>query len=210
MNYLACQGFCALRDFLRRSPAHTIHIHWCTPYIGVIHNEFVDTSAREALKLAPPDIVSLSAARSRVVECMRCAWRAQAEHTSYCGNHLALPREYHSQMFARFTRVVTGHALIAFTGTQWSLSTIFCGSLESLDPFADVLWFLRMNQLVVTFEFADYQQKAQEELDRGVEDGSFCNLLHHHQQRARVWNEAPPGQREAALAAFDAEQGRDS
>lgn len=49
--------------------------------------------------------------------------------------------------------------------------------LGSLDPFADVLWFLRMNPLVATFGVADYQTKAQEEVERGVTEAPDMKCL---------------------------------
>ena len=88
---------------------------------------------------------------------------------------------------------------------RWDPHSRLLEDLENLDPFADILWFLRMNPMVATFEFVDWQLKAEEELANGAEDGAHCNLLLRLCERVRVWNNAPPDRREDALAAFDVE-----
>ncbi|OCH90074.1 hypothetical protein OBBRIDRAFT_696197, partial [Obba rivulosa] len=213
-SILACAR---VREFLRRSNTHHVHIHWCPSHVGIVPNEFVDGEAKEALREDAPHDVSISAARSDIIERMRGAWRAQAEQVTYRGRHLALPSKYwrnpshtlrgnpflarmggDARLFARFTRVVTGHAPVGDFRERFHLDgpvDCLCGhavesiqhilwqcpvwirkwrpqsrmleELERLDPFADVLWFLRMNPLAATFEFADYQAKAQDEIDRG-------------------------------------------
>ncbi|OCH84422.1 hypothetical protein OBBRIDRAFT_408341 [Obba rivulosa] len=66
-----------------------------------------------------------------------------------------------------------------------------------------------MNPLAATFEFADYQAKAQDEIDRGVSDGPYLTSLYRLVRRARVWEEASAGEREAAVAAFDGAHGEE-
>ena len=251
-----------LRTFLQRSPEHHICIHWCPSHLGIHPNEFVDERAKEALRLEPSNIVSLSAARSRVVERMHAAWRSQAARPAYRGHHLMVPEAYYaklshtsrgnpflkaagadSRLFARLTRFLTGHAPIGDFRDRFHLDgpvDCLCGHptesihhivwecplwirnwdprsrilehLESLDPFSNILWFLEHNPMVATFEFADFQQQAQDELERGVRGGFYCNLLRTIIiERARVWYDTPgtSEERDGALAAFDAAQDDD-
>ncbi|OCH90511.1 hypothetical protein OBBRIDRAFT_825926 [Obba rivulosa] len=125
---LVTVGHPRLYHDLERGLADVIALHWSIVQREVLE-ECVDDSAKSALRLAASDVVSLSAARSRVVDRMRRAWRTQAEHKSYRGQHFVIPEAYRaslshtaqsnpflkrlgsdSRMFARFTRVVTGHA----------------------------------------------------------------------------------------------------
>lgn len=205
-----------------------------------------------------PDVLSSSAARSRIVERMHKAWRRLAEHVQYRGHHLLVPEVYRtklshtassnpflkkaghdSRLFARFVRFLTGHAPIGEFRDRFKLDgpvDCLCGHpvesiqhiiwecpiwirnwaprsrilevLESLDPFTNILWFLKYNPLVATFEYADVQEQAQEELGNGARDGFHCRIIRTLLERARVWNDTPgsDAQREAAVDAFDEEQ----
>ena len=88
----------------------------------------------------------------------------------------------------------------------WTPSSRLLEQLERLDPFADILPFLRVNRLVATFEFADFQVRAQEEIDASGRGGYYCGLLRQLRARAHAWYSAPFEQREQALAAFNAAQ----
>ena len=86
---------------------------------------------------------------------------------------------------------------------KWAPRSRLLQNLEDLDPFAEVLWFLRKNPMVATFEFVDWQLKAEEELANGAEDGFYCNQLLRLSERVRVWDNTPEDRREDALDAFD-------
>lgn len=92
---------------------------------------------------------------------------------------------------------------------SWAPDSRLLEQLERLDPFADILPFLRRNPLLVTFELADYQQRAEEELDNGGQGGFYSSCLRRLSDRARAWYAAPFERREEALAAFDAAQDGD-
>ena len=91
---------------------------------------------------------------------------------------------------------------------NWAPRSRILEVLESLDPFTNILWFLKINPLVATFEYADVQAQAQEELENGARDGFHCRIIRTLLERTRVWNDTPgpDAQREAAVDAFDAEQ----
>ncbi|KAF7792255.1 hypothetical protein EIP86_003291 [Pleurotus ostreatoroseus] len=252
-SILACER---VRDLLSRLPSAQVHVHWCPSHCNIVPNEFVDEQAKAALELDPPDTVTLSAARSRIVDRMLSRWRKDAEHPRYRGHHFMVPNRYleqlshtargnpflraagkDSRLFARLTRFLTGHAPVGEFRLRFNLEgpvDCLCGhglesihhivwqcplwirtwppssrlleQLERLDPFADILPFLRTNRLVATFEYADFQERAQEELETSGRGGYYCGLLHQLRARAHAWYSAPFEQREQALAAFDAAQ----
>ena len=158
-----------------------------------------------------------------------------AAHTS-AGTPFLHAAGHDSRLFARFTRVLTGHAPIGAFRSRFHLDgpvDCLCGqpvetvehilgdcpvwvrkwaprsrlldSIVRLDPFADVLWFLKHNPLAATFEFVDYQAQALAELERGAPDGPFCQQIIQLWRRARIGNAAPLKDKEAVLDAFDAE-----
>ena len=46
---------------------------------------------------------------------------------------------------------------------RWDPHSRLLEDLEDLEPFADILWFLRMNPMVATFEFVNWQLRDEEE-----------------------------------------------
>ncbi|KAI0070801.1 hypothetical protein K474DRAFT_1564735, partial [Panus rudis PR-1116 ss-1] len=116
------------RSFLQRSAEHKIFISWCPSHTGIVQNEFVDQSAKEAMELPQPDFVSYSIARQRFTARAIDGWRKLLENASYRGHHnLARIHDlrkcgpsakqniflrqwgksnYH---FARLTRFLSGH-----------------------------------------------------------------------------------------------------